>query len=250
MNRVQNNLLVQQYNRINSMNSIQNNPILAQVNRKNQQPQKINDPTRIREAILDQRKPDQKMDVNKFNRVYSILDGVRSNEKEKLWAGRTNQPYKNIFPSESIKKEYRTKEELVMYTVKKEDKDEKKFKENVDKLKSKITEHDRELKNVFDPVRKKNYEEQFEYNNRLKYKIKYDPANFDEMKSDITEYYKKEQEEEEKNKKRADDIIESIVGLNFADSGDASIDITCKQTTENTNTTISGDKYLQRQKKI
>jgi hypothetical protein len=156
-----------------------------------------------------------------------------------------------------------------VYTVKKEDKDEKHFQENVDKLRGKITEHDKELKHVFDPEKEGKYKEQFEYNNKLKYKIKFDPANFDEMKSDVTEFYKKEQEEQEKNKKRTDDIIESMVGLNLIDNdtqigatnnheNDKEMNTTvdtenkCSEasTYKEISRTISTDKYLQRQKKV
>lgn len=278
MKRGQNNALIQQYNRINSMKSIQNNQLLTQVNRRNNIPQKISEPNKIREAILDQRKPDQKMDNLKFNRIYSTIEGTRKMDKEKLWASRTNQPYKTIFPAEYIKKEYKNEQELVVYKVKKEDKDENVFRGDVKKLKEKIDSHNHELKNTFATVRKQEYAEQFEYNNKLKYnKIKYDPESFDDMKNDITDFYKKEQEEQEKNKKRTDDIIESMVGINIIDNSTQSndeqktdIQNTCgeqqnnnkiqniniqtekleQKNEKNINKIPKENKYLQRQKKI
>ena len=246
------------------MRSIQNNPLLSQVNRRPQIQTKINDPTRIREAILDQKKPDQKMDINRFNKIYTTLDCARVNEKEKLWSGRTNQPYKNIFPPEMIKKEYKTEKELIVYTVKQEDKNEKIFSENVDKLKDQIGKHNHELKNTFDQTKKKDYETEFEYNNVLKYKVKYDPTQFEDMKNDITEYYKKEQENQEKEKNKTDNIIESMVGLNLNECDDnikSNINETIETQKETDNDVvneqpeqkiqnISTNKYIQRQKKI
>lgn len=253
MNYRQNNTLLNRFNQVNSMRSIQNNPLLSQVNRRAPQSQKVNDPTRIREAILDQHKIDPKIDVSKFNRIVDNLGSVRGPERDKLWASRTNQPYKTIMPPESIKKEYKSADELVVYKVNSNDKDTCKFNENASKLQNAIKIHNKELSDKFSILKKKNYEDEFEYNTVLKYKIKYDPANFEDMKGDITEFYKKEQQEIEQNKKHVDEIIEGM--LDVGDNGNMNNNIPqfpdeASRPTEEKEETVSTSKYLQRQKKV
>lgn len=211
------NNLLKRYQNVSAMKSIQGNQLLNVSNRKVQQSQQRCDPLRIREAILDQRKPDTKIDKTKFERIVNNLSNSIAPERARLWASRTNQPYKNIMPAKDIKKVYENKEELVVYRVRKEDKDEKEFKENVKKMKAAVIQHNNELKDTYAVSKKDDYKREFEYNNIEKYNVKYDPAEFKDMKENIVEYYKKEQLEAEKDKKCVDEIMMGMESMGLTD---------------------------------
>lgn len=258
MSGQRNNNLMRRYEEVSAMRGIQNNQLLNNANRKIQQPQQIRDPSRIREVILDQRKTDPKMDVTRFNRIVNNMDKTQSSDREKLWAARTNQPYKNIMPAKDIKKEYKSQEDLVVYHVKKEDKDEKVFEENAKHMKQAIAQHNKELKDTYSAMKQSEYEKEFEYNHVEKYNVKYDPTDFKDMKESIVDYYKKEQQEQEKDKKCVDDIIEKMMSSGISEDIQTQPDsqqevVSPKESVKEdspTEKTVSTNKYLQRQKKI
>ena len=219
-----NNNLIRRYKDVSSQNNLLSN-------RKDQQPAKINDPTKIREAILEQRKIDNKMDINQFNKMVNVISTTKTQELDKLWAGRTNQPYKNITPAECIKPKYASADELVIYKVKPEDKSSKLFEEHANQIKQSINEHNKELKDTFSVIKEAEHKKQFEYNHKEKYNVKYDPAKYEEMKADVIDFYKQEQMEEERNKKDVDDLIEKMITTGIMDMA-------------------TSDKYANRQKKV
>lgn len=244
MNYQQHNNLLKRYGEINAMRGIQVNPLLSNSSKVIQQPKQINDPRKIREVILDQRKVDSKIDVSKFNRIVANLDRTSNVDREKLWATRTNQPYKNILPVSEIKKEYKTKEELVVYRVKQEDKNEKKFAENAENMKKSIEQHNKELADKYASVKMGEHKKEFEYNHIEKYTVKYNPNDYNDMKNNLVDYYKKEQYEQEKDKKCVDDIIEGMMTSGIND------DIEPRIENKPDEKNVSTDKYLQRQKKV
>lgn len=259
-----NNALLQRAGQVNTMKSIQNNPLLNQFNRGNVS-NKVVIPNGINGVILNQKKVDAKLDLNNFNHLFSSLEKNTLQGKDKLWEGRTNQPYKNIMPPEMFKKNYKSKEELVVYQVKKEDKDEKAFKEKTQQMKQAIEQHNVELKNTFSSVKQKDYANEFEYNNILKYKVKYDPEKHEEMKEDVIEYYKKEQQELEKDKQHVDEIIEGMITNGLTESITPPSEEIAKEKPESPKVVFVKspdetktepepnnikDKYLKRQKKI
>jgi hypothetical protein len=249
-----NNNLMSRYREVSSMRGIQNNQLLNNVNRTVQQPRQIRDPSKIREVILDQRKIDSKIDISKFNRIVNNMDKTQLSERERMWATRTNQPYKNILPIKDIKKEYASQDELVVYRVKKEDKDGVVFEENARNMKQAIAKHNKELTDTYSAIKKEGYAKEFEYNHIAKYNVKYDPTDYKDMKDNIVEYYKKEQQESEKDKKCVDDIIENMMMNGINDDGQT------EQNEIHANTSVPEthieeqivptNKYLQRQKKI
>jgi hypothetical protein len=248
------NNLQKKFQELTAMRGIQNNNMINLSNRRVPQPQQ-NNPANIRAVILDQRKPDAKIDKMRFDRIINNMKKTIEPEREKYWSTRTNQPYKNILPVEEFKKEYKSQEELTIYKVQREDKDERKFKENADKLKKSVATHDKELKDKFAFNKKDEYKKEFEYVNCEKYKnVKYDPTDFKEMKEDIVEFYKKAQFEEEKNKKNIDNILENILGDDSGlDKNNTTSSDEIKSTTNNDiskDDEIIDDKYLQRQKKV
>jgi hypothetical protein len=130
--------------------------------------------------------------------------GTTSKLLDEWWNGRTNMPYKNILKNENYKKEFKKKEDLTVYKYSAVDKDKIKLaKELVDK-KKKLERHNKELKIVFSASNEAACLEEFEYVQKYKYRIKYDPKNF----SDLKKSFKKEQKRLIKDSKRIDDIIE------------------------------------------
>ena len=259
MNRFQPNNLQRRFQEITAMKSIQNNPMLNLSSRRAQQTQQRDEKREIKQIILDQRKTDPKIDKNKFDRIINNINKIQVPERERYWATRTNQPYKTIFPAEEIKKkEYKTKEDLVVYVCKEhaEDKDEKVFKENTNKLKKAIEQHEEELKNKYPETRKEEYKKEFDYNHIEKYNnIKYDPADFKDMKDGIVEHFKKAQLEEEKNKENVDNILEAVIGGGI--TNDEPVNLTQPEQTEQLTEQKSEEpdesidsKYEQRQKKV
>ena len=217
MNASQNNLL-KRYGEISAMRGIRDNRLLNNIEKRTQQPQKINDPSKIREIILDQRKTDTKLDSAKFERIARNLDNAVNTDREKLWASRTNQPYKTIISPKDIKKEYKNKEDLIVYRVNSSDKDEKIFEANTKHFRQEVAQHNKELNDKFSVVHKDQYAKEFEYNHIEKYSVKYDPTEFSDQKETIVDYYKQEQLKQEKDKKCVDDIIETMIAGNAIDN--------------------------------
>lgn len=233
-----NNILRQNYNNVNSMRSIQNNQLLRNISSVPQL-QKRN-PNDIREAILDQRKTDEKINVQKFNKIVSNMGKIYTDdERKKLWAQRTNQPYKNILPASEIKKEYKTSEELVVYHVKPEDKNIDVFNKSVVNINTIIADQNKGIQDRFSPNKLNENKQSFEYNHIGKFHVRYDPSNFNELKDDIVSFYKKEQHDMERDKKSVDDIIEGLITMD----NDSTNNIPNE-------TEIKVDKYASRQKKV
>lgn len=251
MSNIQHNALQQRYAQVSNMRGIQSNQLL---NNSGKIQIKSNDPSGLRSVILDQRRPDPKMDMSRFNKIASTLDGTHMTEREKLWASRTNQPYKNILPVSDFKKEYKTKEELVVYKVEPKDKDEKLFETKVMTMRQAVAKHDKELKDTFSLCRKGDFEKTFEYNHIEKYNVKYNPTDFNGMKDNIVDYYKKEQLEQEKERKCIDDVIENMMAPNIdggtiPQEGKISPGVNDTQN-ERDETDDKSDKYKRRQKKL
>ena len=103
-------------------------------------------------------------------------------------------------------------EELIVHKVTDADKLEERLLKEFVELSETIEKHDHELKAVYSLSEKMNHKKKFYYVHVNKYeKIKYDPADFNDMKNDKIEIYKKEQEKIDKGKKKIDDIIEDLV---------------------------------------
>jgi hypothetical protein len=242
-----------------STGGIQQNKFLSRT-QCSQQQQPINDPKRIKEAILDQRPKDKSIDPAKLKLMFDNVQRTLPEERNKLWATRTNQPYKTIMSAQEIKKEYKSKEELIVYKVNKADKSEEVFKENVAVMKCAIEKHDRELKDVYSPLKESQYKQEFDYNHKEKYKGKYNPADFADMKEDVTNYYKQEQLEAEKGHKCIDDLIEAEVSSGFGtpetrdsvkpDSGSPKVIQDQQSDSPKSPEETTYDKYAQRQKKL
>jgi hypothetical protein len=80
--------------------------------------------------------------------------------------------------------------------------------------------HNKELQMVYSASKENEHKKKFEYNQRFKYRLKYDPSDFNDMKKDRVEYFKKQQKKLEKDKEKIDNIIESLINAGELDEDD------------------------------
>jgi len=164
-------------------------------------------------------KTDQKeleSDFNKLNADYpkqnQSTDKNPPQTLKDLWLKRTNNPYKCVLKDlgvvEYTGKNYVKNEDLIVHKTTQLDKLTKiVLDKELDKLNNVLEKHNGELKSVYSLDNKNKYLEDFEYVNKYKNKIKYDPKNYAELK----DYYKKEQKKINKEQKRIDDMIETLL---------------------------------------
>lgn len=229
------NRLMAMQQTMSSAQSIQQNKIL-----NNPRPQQ-NNRDDFKRIILDQRPCDPKIDMGRFKSLVDMANRNSSSEKrEQLWKGRDNAPYKTIIPETvtGAKKDYKTKEELVVYKTTKADKDKKMFEDCADKLKADITKQNNDLSELYSKDDKEKHKQDFEYQNKNKYTEKYNPAEFSDLKNVAIEQFKKDQLEIEQNKHDMTEIIECSLA-NEQETRDSP-----------PSKPLSPDKYAMRQKKV
>lgn len=126
---------------------------------------------------------------------------------------RTNAPYKTFLKASGAVKEdvyqrkYGKQDDLIVQKVSLIDRDQVLLEAKFNELEREIKKHNGELELIYSASEKTKHLEKFEYTNKSKYRVKYDPSNFDDLKK----IYKKEQKKIEKVGKRIDDIIESLL---------------------------------------
>lgn len=159
-------------------------------------------------------KLEKEVAIRLFNQRDAEYDrGVQPNGKtaskilEEWWKSRTNMPYKNILKNENYKKEFKTIDDLMVYKVTALDKDIIKLKKEYKAKKKTFEEHNGELKLIYSASKEAKYKEDFDYVQKYKYRLKYDPKNFDDLKK----FYKKEQKKIVQDTKRIDDMIETFM---------------------------------------
>lgn len=131
---------------------------------------------------------------------------------DKLFQGRTNNPYKNIIKDEDYTKNFKKKEDLIVHKVTSIDKNLIKTMAEFEEMMDFIEIHDGELEIKYSKAKENKYKEKFDYENKIKYRIKYDPKNY----GDLKKFYKKEQKKIKKTSKRFDEMIEMLlVSENF-----------------------------------
>jgi hypothetical protein len=137
-------------------------------------------------------------------------------ELEENWKKRTNQPYKNVIKDEDYKKMnmtkktiFNTEKDLIVHTV--TDADKIGVMKELEELQRLIEKHDGELKILYSLSNEAKNKKEFEYNHKSKFRVKFDPKDFTDLKKDKIEFIKKEQQRLEKDKKRMEDIIESLL---------------------------------------
>jgi hypothetical protein len=121
------------------------------------------------------------------------------------WKNRTNAPYKKILEEKYWNKSFLKEDDLIVHRYTEADK--LGLLEEYEKLVEILEDHDKELKKViYSSSKEAEYKKEFDYVNKYKFRIKFNPKNFDDMK----EYYKKEQKKLEINQRRLDEIIAKI----------------------------------------
>jgi hypothetical protein len=185
--------------------------------RKAQEAKKINkfndvdriyDPEFICKSVIKPIK-EIKEESGELVRRYKTLQDKFEPERQETWNKRTNQPYKNILKSEDYKKVFSKKEDLLVHKV--TDADKIGVMKELLELQGLLEKHNGELKIIYSLSNEKDNIKKFEYNHKSKFRIKYDPKDFTDMKEDQLAHIKKEQQRLEKDKKRKDDLIESLL---------------------------------------
>lgn len=149
-------------------------------------------------------KPNMQDINNRYDTRLRSFDVERREYEQK----RTNMPYKTIIKSADTTK-IKKQEDLLIHKVTEKDK------EGVDEQYNHIIEtirtQDGENKILYAASKQSEHKEKFEYNNKTKYKVRYNPKDYTDMKSDQVEYYKEEQRKLEQDKKKYDDILENLL---------------------------------------
>lgn len=146
-----------------------------------------------------------------------------TDERTIAWKERTNQPYKNVLKNENYDKFIGRQgkidvNELIVHKVTDEDKIG--ILEELKDLRHSIEKHNSELKVIYSTSKEMEHKKKFEYIHRDKYRIKYDPKDYEGLRKDQLEYYKKEQQKLEKNKKNVMEVIESLLNKGILDEED------------------------------
>jgi len=161
-------------------------------------------------------------DLNKINTMFAIDKTSQANEFIKdLWKKRTNNPYKNVIKKELFDKSYKKyykdnifrkdikdrKELLVHKVIKDIDADELLLEGDYELLNDILEKHNDELKSIYTVSNKNKFKQDFEYTQKYKYRLEYNPKDADELK----DFYKKEQNKINKENKMLDEIIDILV---------------------------------------
>lgn len=161
-------------------------------------------------------------DLNKIEGMYVIDKTSQTNDFLKdLWKKRTNNPYKNVIKKELFensykkyykddifKKDIKEKKELLVHKVIKDiDADELLLESDFDLLNDILEKHNDELKSIYSVSNKNQFKKDFEYAQKYKYRLEYNPKDAEELK----EFYKKEQKKINKENKMLDEIIDILV---------------------------------------
>lgn len=200
------------------MNMMKQQQLMRQMERMKEINIKDVDPNVLKKAVLSKKSDTEESKFVKYkNKEMDVIDAYESAQKDytpdrdELWKGRTNQPYKVIMNKESFKKEYKKPEELVVHRVTEKDKDEQKLDTEYKSFKGNIVKHNDELEKIYSTSKKMEYKKKFEYNQHYNTREKFDPNDHNKLKHDQLERYKMDQMKLEKNKKKMDNIIESLV---------------------------------------
>jgi hypothetical protein len=138
-----------------------------------------------------------------------------------LWKNRTNQPYKNVIKKELFDKEYKkyykddifkkdisSRNELIVHKVIKNiDADEDLLEAEFLLIQEILEKHNGELKNIYSSSNENKYKKEFEYAQKYRYRLEYNPKDSEELK----DFYKKEQKKINKENKMLDQIIDMLV---------------------------------------
>lgn len=123
------------------------------------------------------------------------------------WESRKNTPYKNILKNENYTKSFNSKDDLIVHKVTQLDKDEIKLMAELEEKMKFFESHDGELKMIYSLSKEASHAKDFEYVQKYKHRISYNPENYNDLK----QYYKKEQKRINKENQRIDEMLELLI---------------------------------------
>jgi hypothetical protein len=145
-----------------------------------------------------------------------ITDKLIKNSKylDDLHEKRTNMAYKNILKKENYNKIYKNKEDLIVHKITKLDKDKILLDQEYKNIKKIMKKQKNQIKLIYSKSEKNRFLEEFNYVQKYKYKLNYDPKNV----SDLKKYYRKEQKKITSNTEKIDDLIDKyLYNAEFSD---------------------------------
>lgn len=157
----------------------------------------------------------ERMDKKEYDQIYADREstyittakGKTPKILQDWWKNRQNTPYKNILKNENYSKNFKKAEDLIVHKITQLDKDKIRLKTEYEALTRLLERHNGELKVVFSASKETEHAEKFNYINKYKNRIKYDPKNYNELK----EIYKKTQKKIKKDNRRIDEMIELML---------------------------------------
>ena len=160
-------------------------------------PEKLEKPNINVSKLLDEK-------INQTD--YDLKDSIKK---------RTNKTYKGIIKDKDFdfSKNIKQSDDLVIYKVNTNDKNQKVFDEKMGVFKTEIDDQNVHINNVYSLDNKNTHKKEFEYQHRYKYRSKINTDDSD-LRIDRIEYYKNEQNKIDNSKKKIDNIL-----LNLIDSG-------------------------------
>ena len=143
---------------------------------------------------------------------------------KELWKTRTNQAYKNVLKKELFDKVYKKyykdsifdknindKSQLMVHkVVKTVDADKLLLNDDVKQLQNNLESHNKELKTIYSTSEKNKFKKEFEYAQKYRHRLEFNPKDAEELK----DYYKKEQKKINKTNKMVEELIDSLVEQN------------------------------------
>ncbi len=124
----------------------------------------------------------EKLDKDSALKLYSTKENEYT-DKFQTDMGKlcTNMPYKNILKNENYKKDFKTKDDLIVSRLSDIDRDKYKLLSELEVLSRKLETHNKELKVIYSAGEENKWKEEFEYVTKYKYRLKHDPKNFAEL---------------------------------------------------------------------
>jgi hypothetical protein len=146
-----------------------------------------------------------------LNKRYKVAEVNYKPEIDEWRKKRTNMPYKGVLKNENYNKDFKKQEDLIVHKVTQLDK--LGLNEDFNKFVTGIEKHNGELKVIYSANNKNENYKKFEYNQKFKYNVQFNPKDFDELKQDKIKYLEEQQKELVKDKENTDEII-NILHMN------------------------------------
>lgn len=182
------------------------------------------DKKQLSEYVIDpfkiQKTDKKEIDAQLSQREPEFKDGYL----KELWKNRTNQSYKSVLKKELFDKVYKKfykdaifdknindKSQLMVHKViKKVDADKLLLDGDVKVLEGNLESHNKELKTIYSTSEKNKFKKEFEYAQKYRNRIEFNPKDAEELK----EHYKKEQKKISSSNKMIEELIDTLVEQN------------------------------------